>query len=879
MSLVEKIDQLNQEIGAAFDQAVAAVRREMQEHLRATHQDLQRKVEALAPAPPRAFLAHEDLAAETDGLRAHARHAALGDLQEAIAEIDRARSQSDALAALIAGSARFASRAAVLLVRGGELRGWGGRGFDSADAALSGLALAPPPGGPWSRVAALSAGPVGSNRSPGADPADPADNADGSGAGAMTLSPAECAVLCERIESPLPAGGLLVPMVLRDQVVAVLYADQTARSEPAQALPVSALQSLVYVTALAIETLPFRQRAATATLASAAAAPGMAPGAPAAPETSATPAVPADTAAPAKAGGPAGDSGASGDGAAAGFGAPAGAPAAADHAGASRLAADSGDAGGSGDGAGSAAEIAAAAQPSRFRVRTTEAVAAAAATAAAPAADTADTAAGGSATSGTAATAATADIAAARTSPAPWWQVPPPPAAETAGTAQTSGAAQAGLADAGAGGLHAPEAATTGESPGTPGSVSEPASPGAHGVAAVALAPDLPPATAAAGGSIGGGPLQAPADIARSEEESDASSRYPDTPFAVTPATLYDSPRVAVVQRTAEIPLPPGLSTAAAQPGGASPYLEEPATATSAPDAPAAAAASPAETGESPAPPSPSPSDIAATPAVAAAAAAPASPLAPATPEASPVSAQPVPAAANETVLLPHAALRDAAGTAASAWSTRLAEPAVASGASGPSGSGGAANLRVVPPPPPTPPTPPNTAAGAANLPSPSATAPASWSNAPGAPAPLLWPPAAPAAAGQPSGAPPLQPVSPSGSLGSGTPEVRPPTGVQGPGWAFATGRLPAGSGDEALHEEARRLARLLVSEIKLYNEEQVEAGRRNRDIYERLREDIDRSRQMYEERVEPRLVKSTDYFYQELVRILAAGDSKALGI
>ncbi|HET9227869.1 MAG TPA: hypothetical protein VFR31_14435, partial [Thermoanaerobaculia bacterium] len=86
-------------------------------------------------------------------------------------------------------------------------------------------------------------------------------------------------------------------------------------------------------------------------------------------------------------------------------------------------------------------------------------------------------------------------------------------------------------------------------------------------------------------------------------------------------------------------------------------------------------------------------------------------------------------------------------------------------------------------------------------------------------------------------------------------------------------------SGDDSLHEEARRLARLLVSEIKLYNEEQVEEGRRKRDIYERLREDIDRSRQMYEERVEARILKTTDYFYQELVRILAAGDAKALGI
>lgn len=134
----------------------------------------------------------------------------------------------------------------------------------------------------------------------------------------------------------------------------------------------------------------------------------------------------------------------------------------------------------------------------------------------------------------------------------------------------------------------------------------------------------------------------------------------------------------------------------------------------------------------------------------------------------------------------------------------------------------------------------------------------------------------------------PPMPATPSGMPAAGdepapalpgTPEVRPPSGVDGPGWAFATTRVPVSPSDETMHEEARRLARLLVSEIKLYNEEQVEEGRRNRDVYERLKEDIDRSRQMYEERVDPRILRSTDYFYQELVRILAAGDSRALGI
>ncbi len=113
----------------------------------------------------------------------------------------------------------------------------------------------------------------------------------------------------------------------------------------------------------------------------------------------------------------------------------------------------------------------------------------------------------------------------------------------------------------------------------------------------------------------------------------------------------------------------------------------------------------------------------------------------------------------------------------------------------------------------------------------------------------------------------------------SAGPLVAPPEDLEGPGWAFQT-RTLGGEGDEdSTHEEARRLARLLVTEIKLYNEEQVEEGRRNRDIYQTLREDIDRSRQIYEERVDEGVRTGTDYFHDELVRILAAGESDVLGV
>jgi len=69
-----------------------------------------------------------------------------------------------------------------------------------------------------------------------------------------------------------------------------------------------------------------------------------------------------------------------------------------------------------------------------------------------------------------------------------------------------------------------------------------------------------------------------------------------------------------------------------------------------------------------------------------------------------------------------------------------------------------------------------------------------------------------------------------------------------------------------------------VVSEIKLYNEAKVNEGRRNKDIYERLKEDIERGRQMYTDRVAAPVRDATNYFYDELVRILAGGDAGALG-
>jgi hypothetical protein len=96
---------------------------------------------------------------------------------------------------------------------------------------------------------------------------------------------------------------------------------------------------------------------------------------------------------------------------------------------------------------------------------------------------------------------------------------------------------------------------------------------------------------------------------------------------------------------------------------------------------------------------------------------------------------------------------------------------------------------------------------------------------------------------------------------------------------AYSSVSLEILSDDEQkLHNDARRFARLLVSEIKLYNEQKVHAGRRDKNLYVLLRDDIDKSREMYDKRVSPDVAAKVDYFYDELVKILAENQVAALG-
>jgi hypothetical protein len=83
---------------------------------------------------------------------------------------------------------------------------------------------------------------------------------------------------------------------------------------------------------------------------------------------------------------------------------------------------------------------------------------------------------------------------------------------------------------------------------------------------------------------------------------------------------------------------------------------------------------------------------------------------------------------------------------------------------------------------------------------------------------------------------------------------------------------------DADVHRKAQRFARLLVDEIKLYNQAKVAEGRRNRDLYDRLKEDIEKSRTTFQKRYGSTAAASGDYFQKEVLRSLAEDDLSVMG-
>lgn len=107
--------------------------------------------------------------------------------------------------------------------------------------------------------------------------------------------------------------------------------------------------------------------------------------------------------------------------------------------------------------------------------------------------------------------------------------------------------------------------------------------------------------------------------------------------------------------------------------------------------------------------------------------------------------------------------------------------------------------------------------------------------------------------------------------------ETAPPAAMSAAAAWGGTAAAPA-SDDAEIHHKAQRFARLLMDEIKLYNKEKVAEGRKHKNLYDRLKEDIEKSRATYQKRYGNTAAASADYFHQELIHSLAEDDVSLLG-
>ncbi len=83
---------------------------------------------------------------------------------------------------------------------------------------------------------------------------------------------------------------------------------------------------------------------------------------------------------------------------------------------------------------------------------------------------------------------------------------------------------------------------------------------------------------------------------------------------------------------------------------------------------------------------------------------------------------------------------------------------------------------------------------------------------------------------------------------------------------------------DRDVHSKAQRFARLLVDEIKLYNQAKVAEGRKNKDLYDRLKEAVEKSRGTYQKRYGNTVAASGNYFQHEIIRSHAEDDVSIMG-
>jgi type II secretory pathway pseudopilin PulG len=82
----------------------------------------------------------------------------------------------------------------------------------------------------------------------------------------------------------------------------------------------------------------------------------------------------------------------------------------------------------------------------------------------------------------------------------------------------------------------------------------------------------------------------------------------------------------------------------------------------------------------------------------------------------------------------------------------------------------------------------------------------------------------------------------------------------------------------EELHKIAQRVARTIVSDIKIYNPQKIEQGIAQKNLYDLLKKEFDNSIKTYEERADPQVRAESNYLYEYIVKSLCNGDPSVLG-
>jgi hypothetical protein len=79
-------------------------------------------------------------------------------------------------------------------------------------------------------------------------------------------------------------------------------------------------------------------------------------------------------------------------------------------------------------------------------------------------------------------------------------------------------------------------------------------------------------------------------------------------------------------------------------------------------------------------------------------------------------------------------------------------------------------------------------------------------------------------------------------------------------------------------HKKAHRFARVAVQDLLSYHRDKIEQGRRNRNLFTLLKEDIEKTRENYQKRFGETPARAFDYLHYEMVSKLAGNDAGVLG-